>query len=127
MLKGASPTSGGKTSSGSATPAFAIRKIALVSRNYCRAFENGFKDFSQVLPAVLKQVDDQGCDTVLFSLYSILPRPGLNIANILKASNARKKLFPRGQGRPGQVWIAKGHSGIGLRRPQPDPRPDAAV
>jgi hypothetical protein len=55
-------------------PKLNISKIGLVSRNYWFRFENGYRDFSYILPDVLKLLDNLGCDTVLFSLFSIIPR-----------------------------------------------------
>jgi hypothetical protein len=55
-------------------PRLEISKIGIVSRDYSKKFANGYRDFSHALPNVLKLLDDEGCDAVLFSLYSIVPR-----------------------------------------------------
>ena len=55
-------------------PNIIARKIGIVARDYNVRFQNGYRDFSCALPDVLKLLDDHGCDTVLFSLYSIVPR-----------------------------------------------------
>jgi len=57
-------------------PFLNIRKIGIVSRDYGVKFSNGYRDFSQPLPQVLKLLDKERCDVVLFSLFSIIPRKG---------------------------------------------------
>lgn len=52
-----------------------INKIGLVSRDYNVRFPNGYRDFSYSMPDILTLLDAQGCDAVLFSLYSLVPRP----------------------------------------------------
>jgi hypothetical protein len=61
------------------TPSLKIKKLGIVSRDYRYKFSNGYRDFSSSLPNVLKMLDDKKCDAVLFSLYSIVPREGVNI------------------------------------------------
>ncbi|MDL2279306.1 hypothetical protein LJC15_01400 [Desulfovibrio sp. OttesenSCG-928-G11] len=51
-----------------------VRKLGIVARDYNVRFPNGYRDFSYVLPEVLALLDERGCDTVLFSLFSIIPR-----------------------------------------------------
>jgi hypothetical protein len=55
-------------------PRLKVAKIGIVSRDYRHEYENGFRDFSEAFPDILKRLDEEGCDTVLFSLYSIVPR-----------------------------------------------------
>jgi hypothetical protein len=55
-------------------PSLSITKLGIVSRDYQYIFNNGFRDFSNALPDILKLLDDKGCDAVLFSLFSIVPR-----------------------------------------------------
>lgn len=55
-----------------------VSKIGLVTRDYNVTFDNGYRDFSHVLPGVLQLLDEAGCELVLFSLYSLIPRPGYN-------------------------------------------------
>jgi hypothetical protein len=47
-------------------PRLTIAKIGIVSRDY-----NKLRDFRNAFPDVLTLLDRKGCDTVLFSLYSI--------------------------------------------------------
>ena len=54
-------------------PRLTVRKIGIVSRDYTK-YANGFRDFSRAFPRVLKVLDDKGCDTVLFSPWSIVSR-----------------------------------------------------
>ena len=55
-------------------PCLDITKLGIVSRDYRHIYENGFRDFSHVLPGVLNLLDGRGCDAVLFSLFSIVKR-----------------------------------------------------
>jgi len=57
-------------------PNLNICKVGIVTRDYQKKFANGYKDFSNTLLQVLKILDGQGCDAVLFSLFSIIPREG---------------------------------------------------
>lgn len=57
-------------------PTLDVKRIGIVSRDYRVKFENGYRDFSYSLPGVLKLLDNNGCDTIIFSLYSIIPREG---------------------------------------------------
>lgn len=57
-------------------PNLNIFKVGVVTRDYQR-----YRDFSDVFPQLLAQLDNQGCDTVLFSLFSIIPMKGHNCRN----------------------------------------------
>ena len=61
-----------------AKPSLNISKLGIVSRDYWKEYENGYRDYSQVLPAILKLLDDKGCDSVLFSLYGVIVPPNYN-------------------------------------------------
>ena len=70
-------------------PNLNISKFGIVARDYRDVFENGYRDFSYALPDILELLDEKGCDAVLFSLFSIIPRHGYiqsayfnNLANI---------------------------------------------
>lgn len=68
-------------------PSLNIRKVGIVTRDYRTAFTNGYRDFSHALPQVIKKLDDEGCDTVLFSLFSIVPRERYNVLDTLESLN----------------------------------------
>jgi hypothetical protein len=76
MTKNRNPFVRPATKKASSKPLLNIRKIGIVSRDYGVIFSNGYRDFSQSLPQVLKLLDEKGCDAVLFSLFSIIPRKG---------------------------------------------------
>ena len=61
-----------------APPQLEARRIGLVSRDYNHEYGNGYKDFSHSAAPVLQFLDDCGCDLVLFSLYSFMPRDGFD-------------------------------------------------
>jgi len=54
-------------------PHLKVARIGIVSRDYRRKYENGL-DFSNALSDILRRLDEEGCDMVLFSLYSIVAR-----------------------------------------------------
>ena len=47
-----------------------IKKIALVSHNYNLADEQDLHDYSQHFVRINKLCDEQGCDTILYALYT---------------------------------------------------------
>ena len=55
-------------------PDLNLGKIGVVSRDYSDKFSNGYRDFSQALSPVLELLDGKGCDALVFSLFSIIPR-----------------------------------------------------
>jgi hypothetical protein len=63
----------------SAPPQLNIQRIGLVARDYNRDYGNGYKDFSATFREVLQHLDDAGCDAVLFSLYSFIPRKRFDV------------------------------------------------
>ena len=67
------------------TPSPNISKIGIVSRDYSRKYNNGYRDFSQAMPGVLTFLDEKGCDAILFSLYSIVivPRDSFRVVDVL--------------------------------------------
>lgn len=74
MIKNGSGVHQGKSGSSGLAPCLSITKLGIVSRDYQHKFANGYRDFSHALPDVLKLLDNKGCDAVLFSLFSIVPR-----------------------------------------------------
>ncbi len=76
MTKNRSPFVQPLITNAGSKPSLNVRKIGIVTRDYRFEFPNGYRDFSHTLPKVVKVLDDQGCDTVLFSLFSIVPRKG---------------------------------------------------
>lgn len=65
-------------------PCLNIRKIGIVSRDYTKKMENDFHDFSSVLSETLHFLDNQGCDSVLFSLFTIANREKYSTLRICK-------------------------------------------
>lgn len=54
-----------------------------MSRDYRIREPNGFRDFSHLLGDILKRLDDEQCDGVLFSLYSIDASQHLDILSLM--------------------------------------------
>ncbi len=63
------------------------QKIGLVTRDYRHKFDNGCRDFSHLFAKVLQVLDEAGCDTVVFSPYSIDPRKGYDYSDVVKKLN----------------------------------------
>ena len=66
-----------------------INKIGIVSRDYRNREKNGQRDFSYAFKSILTTLDEQACDSVLFSLYTIDKRTSFNVENILKELNIK--------------------------------------
>jgi hypothetical protein len=62
-------------------PKLNIKKIGIVSRDYRCEFPNGRRDFSHMLPEVLKLLDRNGCDAAVFSLFSIVSQESHGLSN----------------------------------------------
>lgn len=73
------------SSKGGSKPCLNIGRIGIVTRDYRISFSNGYRDFSHALPQLIKKLDDEGCDTLLFSLFSIIPRKGYDCLHTLKS------------------------------------------
>ena len=83
-----------KIEKNAAKPCLQITKLGIVSREYDHKYENGYKDFSHALPDVLKLLDQSGCDAVVFSLFSIVPRKSFNPYTCFKGlKNIKAVLF----------------------------------
>lgn len=52
-------------------PATRIRKIALVSHDYNVPDSRGLHDYSEHFSRINKLCDDQGCDTILYALFTL--------------------------------------------------------
>ncbi len=65
-------------------PQLSATKLGLVSRDYTKAFPNGYRDFSHSMQNVLNLLDQQGCDTVLFSLYGLVQRENYDLQATLQ-------------------------------------------
>jgi hypothetical protein len=74
-------------------PQLTIEKIGIVSRDYTCKYENGLRDFSHIFPDVLKFLDEQQCDSVLFSLFSIIPGPSFRRAAYIRGLRHIQSIF----------------------------------
>ena len=74
-------------------PPLNVAKIGIVSRDYRYKYENGFRDFSEAFPEILKRLDEEGCDTVLFSLYSIVDRKSFRPLRSMRLCNIKAVLY----------------------------------
>jgi len=64
-------------------PTLTIRRLGIVSRDYRFEEKNGYSDFSQAFPAILRRLDALGCDAVLFALYTLVQRRSFQVAPVL--------------------------------------------
>lgn len=70
LASGHAPVTHG-TADRAATPApDHIRRVALVSHNYNRADRRGLYDYSEHFAAINALCDEQGCDTILYALFT---------------------------------------------------------
>ncbi len=74
-------------------PNLTVRRIGLVSRDYNQDLGNGYKDFSATVAHMLPFLDNAGCDLVLFSLYSFIPRKGFDVLAGLELHTVRCLCF----------------------------------
>lgn len=56
-----------------------ISKLGIASHDYRSTNSDGVPDFSEQLPQILSFLDKSGCDSVLFPLYTIVPRSSFDI------------------------------------------------
>lgn len=70
-----------------------ITKLAIVSRDYRNRYENGYRDFSHMLPRVLEFADGRACNAVLFSLFTIIPRKPYDPYSFLRGLKNIKTVF----------------------------------
>ena len=77
----------------STPPKLNIQRIGLVSRHYNQDYGNGYPDFSASFRPVLKFLDDAGCDTVLFSLFSFIPRADFDVFAHLRLTHIQALCF----------------------------------
>jgi hypothetical protein len=94
---------------GAVPPRLEITKVGVVSRDYRHRYKNGYRDFSFVLPDVLALLDEDGCDGVLFSLFSIVPRksyePCASFKKLLSIKAVFLEEFRDGTKRQGERYI----------------------
>ena len=64
-----------------------ISKIGIVTRDYREI--NGNSDFSKNIIEILEYLDSKGCDSVLFSLYTLLENNSLKIETLEKLKNIK--------------------------------------
>lgn len=93
MMKSRGGIHPGKSETTNNPPELCITKLAIVSRDYRRRYKNGYRDFSHVLPKVLKLLDDRRCDAVLFSLFSVVPRESYDPFSALNGLKNIKAVF----------------------------------
>lgn len=75
------------------SPNIFISKLGIVSRDYWQEFQNGFRDFSYFMPEILGILDREGCDAVLFSLFSIVPRDKYDVIDSLNGLKDLKAIL----------------------------------
>lgn len=80
-------------SAGTQKPNISVRKIGIVTRDYTKEFPNKRRDFSYSFSDILRQLDDAGCDAVLFSLFSIIPRSEIDYSDVLNGLKNIKSIF----------------------------------
>ena len=64
-----------------------IKKIGIVSRDYRKKDGNGFRDFSYTFKNILLHLNNQDCNSVIFSLYTLVKREDFDVIQILNQLN----------------------------------------
>ncbi len=68
----------------SGPPKINIKKLGIVSHDYRYKDDNGLSDFSYTFTGILNYLDNKGCNSVLFALFTIIRRNDFKIENSLK-------------------------------------------
>jgi len=71
----------------SKVPNLKISKIGIIARDYREL--NGNSDFSKNIIEILEYLDSKGCDSVLFSLFTLLEKNSLKIETLEKFKNIK--------------------------------------
>lgn len=87
------PRSDNAISNGCGIPDVTVKRLGIVSRNYDTVFPNGYRDFSGPLPEILRFLDERRCDTVLFSLFSIVPRESFSVLRAIQHRETLRALL----------------------------------
>jgi len=64
-----------------------IQKIGIVSRDYRKKEKNGFRDFSYTFKNILLHLNKQDCDSVIFSMYTLVKRKNFDVIQTLNQLN----------------------------------------
>lgn len=70
-----------------------ISKLGLVSHDYRYEEQNGYRDFSHSVRSVLTCLDNKECDSVLFSLFTIVKRKGFDAIQIFNGLKNIRAVF----------------------------------
>jgi len=84
VIKKKSKHSNSKTVSSAKPPnTINLNKIGIVSHDYRKREKNGFRDFSHAFKSVLLYLNEQTCDSILFSLFTLAKRESFDVIQIL--------------------------------------------
>lgn len=70
-----------------------IHKLGIVSHDYRNKEQNGYRDFSHTFKSVLSYLDNQNCDSALFSLFTLVKREGFDVIQIFDGLKNIKAVF----------------------------------
>ena len=70
-----------------------ICRLGVVSHDYRCMEENGYRDFSHTFKSVLSCLDNRGCDSILFSLFTIIKRKSFDAIQIFNGMKNIKAVF----------------------------------
>ena len=70
-----------------------VRKLGIVSHDYRVKEENGYRDFSHSFDSILSCLDSRSCDSVLFSLFTIVKRKDFDVTTHLKSLKNIRAIF----------------------------------
>lgn len=64
-----------------------IEKVGIVSRDYRKKDKNRFRDFSYTFEGILLYLNEQSCDSVIFSLFTIVKRTSFEVMQTINNLN----------------------------------------
>jgi|YelNatPaOPRAMG01_1025707.scaffolds.fasta_scaffold125041_1 hypothetical protein len=74
-------------------PNINIKKLGIVSHDYSCEEDNKLRDFSYAFADILKCLDNKGCNSVLFALFTLIPRNDFKIEDYLKEQKNIELVF----------------------------------
>ena len=60
-----------------------IKKVGIISRDYRKEDKNKFRDFSYTFKSILLLLNQQGCDSAIFSLFTLIKRKSFDAKQTL--------------------------------------------
>ena len=75
------------------SPKIEIKKIGIITHDYRHKEDNEYRDFSHTFEKIIKCLDSKNCDSILFSLFTIVQRESFKVQNYLNGLKNIKSVF----------------------------------